>query len=74
MATVTPDMAKKQPARRPAADDGDFFVRLPKAYHPILQAMKARTGRAYTVSLQLAIERLARDMKIDFTPNWPELL
>jgi hypothetical protein len=71
-----PSVAKSKAPKsaKPDRADDDVHLRLPPEYGPILDTMKARTGRARTVSAQVAIEKLAREMGLEFKPNWPELL
>jgi predicted DNA-binding protein len=69
MSAPAPPMPKKAD-RKPG--DKDLVFRLPPEYGAILTAMKKKTGRPKTVSIQIAIERLARAEGYPFKPNWPE--
>jgi len=68
---------KKTSGKKPTEPDPDqhvsgFMIRLPEEYRDILRKIKAKTGRAMTVATQMALEREARALGVDFTPNWPE--
>ena len=75
MSTLAPPgplVPKKKQTTPPT--DNDVHLRLPPEYGVLLDTMKARTGRTRTISTQVALEKLAREMGIPFKPNWPELL
>lgn len=60
--------------KKPDPDDGYFLLRLPKKYRALLAALRPRTRRTMTVDTQIALERFAQDIKIDFTPDYPTFL
>ena len=72
MSTEAPPMSKKKPTR-PAKPlpDGYFLLRLPESHRVILQTIQAKTHRPMTVDAQIAIERWAKHLGVEFTPNYP---
>lgn len=51
-----------------------FMIRLPEEYREILRRIKAKTGLPMTVATQMALEKEAQAIGVDFTPNWPDCL
>ena len=77
MATGTLEAAKPKRGRPPKPPEQHvetFVIRLPEKYRKMLESMEAKTGRPWTHNTRLALEKLAKELGVDFTPSWPELL
>lgn len=63
-----------RPRKSPDQHLSTFMVRLPERYRDLLEAMEGKTGRPWTHNTRLALEKLAKELGVEFTPSWPDLL